>query len=234
MIASSTTTPTAITSPASTIVLIVVPRHVEHEARRRSATAGSRPTLISGAAPLEEERVRMRITRSEPMNRALVRLSIGDLDEGRRPEDRACRPRCPGGPGRARRAPPRRPSVTSSVLAQGSFSTMSISPSPSLMTASPTQRLVVALDDGHVAEPDGAAVLRLPDRDPLEVGCGDDREHVLDADPLVGRLDGPSGADQGAARCTAAGRRRASPRSPSSTCSSVTPLLRSRSGSTWT
>ena len=43
----------------------------------------------------------------------------------------------PGRPGRISSSAASTPRVTSSVLAQGNFSTMSISPGPSLMTASP-------------------------------------------------------------------------------------------------
>ena len=44
------------------------------------------------------------------------------------------------------------PWVTSSVLPHGNFSTMSIRPGPSLMTASPIKRLVILDHRRHVAE----------------------------------------------------------------------------------
>ena len=159
MIASSTTTPSAMTRPARIIVLIVGPAPVEDERRRRSATAGSPRRLISAVRhsyrKSDEHQTTSRISRAAA---PCVRLSIDILDEGGGPEDRGVDLDA----GQARLAAPpsaaSTPLVTSRVLAQGNFSTISSSPGPSLITASPTSGWWSLDHLGHVAP--GAAACR--------------------------------------------------------------------------
>ena len=73
------------------------------------------------------------------------------LDEGRRPEDRRCRSRCRGGPGSSSSSASSTPASPPACCAHGSFSTMSIRPGPSLMTASPISGHVPSHDVGDVA-----------------------------------------------------------------------------------
>ena len=119
------------------------------------------------------------------------------LDEVGRPEDRRVDRRCRAGPGcssvqRLRR----RPRVTSSVLAQGNFSTTSSRPGPSLMTASPISGCV-ALDDQSATSPSARGRGRCASTGDL--GAGRRRLTIGSTcrmpEPLVGRVDEPAGAD---------------------------------------
>ena len=116
----------------------------------------------------------------------------------------------------------RRWRVTSSVLPSGCFSTISSRPGPSLMTASPMGGGEPIDDLGHVAQPERRAAAEGDD------GAGQ-----------VGRLAGSAtGGGRPAAgwACRRSRRCPATAASPAAltTASSVTPLARSRSGSTST
>ena len=125
------------------------------------------------------------------------------LDEASPGGRRTCRSACRRGRAAASRARPRRPSVTSSVLAPGNFSTTSIRPSPSLTTASPISGWWSDLDVRHVGQAQPAA--RALDRHLAELlRVGDLVEHVADLQPLLRRLDEPAGARRRAPRGSSA------------------------------
>ena len=126
MIASSTTTPRAMTSPARIIVLMTVAALVEHEHGRHQRQR-DRDQADQRGAPLEEEGDQDQTTSRTPRSSALVRLSMRQLDEGRRPEDRGVDLHA-GKTGRISSIASSTPRVTSSVLAHGNFSTISIRP----------------------------------------------------------------------------------------------------------
>ena len=135
MMASSTMSPRAITNPARTIVLMVVPRAFR-TSTAASSDSGMATTLISAVRQEYRNRASITIISRAPRIRALVRLSIASSMNvaGRKIWASMA---IPGRPGRSSSSAASTPLVTSRVLAQGSFSTMSMRPSPWLMTASP-------------------------------------------------------------------------------------------------
>ena len=101
MMASSTTTPSAITRPASTIVLIVAPRSVEHQPRRDQRQRDG-DQADERRPPLEQERDRARAPRAaQPRSSASVRLWMAISMKVGGPEDRRVDRRRPGRPGRS-------------------------------------------------------------------------------------------------------------------------------------
>ena len=134
-IASSTTAPSAIAKPARTIVLIVVPRQYRTSADAVS-DRGIVIRLISALRQENRKSASTTTTSSAPRSRASDRLSIEIRTKvaGRKIVVSTSIGRRPGCISAMASSTP---SVTSRVLAHGSFSTMSISPSPPLMTASP-------------------------------------------------------------------------------------------------
>ena len=140
MIASSTTTPTAITNPARIIVLMVAPAQVEHQRRRPPATSGMATRLINAVRHSKRKAPSTSTTSRQPSIRALVRLSSASLDEvaGRKMVESIS---IPGRPGRSAASASSTPCVTSRVLRPG-----------------------ILLDDQHQARPvvdDGIADERL-------------------------------------------------------------------------
>ena len=135
MMASSTTTPTAITNPARTMVLMVVPRTYRTRAPAIS-DRGMATTLMSAARHSYRKAPSTTITSTQPMSSAAVRLwsAISMKVAGRKIWASIWTPCRPGFNAASASSTPR---VTSSVLAQGSFSTIIIRPGPPLMTASP-------------------------------------------------------------------------------------------------
>ena len=150
MIASSTTSPIAITNPARTMTLIVV-------ARKSSTTiaamrdSGMATTLINAVRHSKRKKARITITRRDPTISAQVRLSIASSMKvaGRK---MVLSISMPERPGRIFSKASSTPRVTSSVLAHGNFSTMSRMPGPPLITASPIS--------GHVPSLSSATSLR--------------------------------------------------------------------------
>ena len=153
----------------------------------------------------------------------------------RRPEDRRCRSAARRGRAAARRAPPRRPCVTSTCWRSGSFSTTSMRPVASLLrTASPISgwwsSTTLATSPSVSAGPRRI----VSSIGTLARSAGvDDRRDVLDAEPLVGRVDEPAGAGR---RCLqeVSGETHSALPVVSMTCSSETflssQLLRDRPG----
>ena len=129
----------------------------------------------------------------------------------------------PGSPGRISSMASSTPSVTSRVLPHGSFSTMSMRPGPSLITASPVSGWwSVATSATSPMRSDGRPA---PRRTTSARSVGrDDRQHVADPEPLVGRVDEPAGADEPALARLQDARRRGPRRSTSITWSSDTSL----------
>ena len=135
MIASSTTSPTAMTRPASTMVLMVPPLQCSTSAAAMR-DIGIAETLINAVRQSKRKPIRMITTSRQPIHRACDRLSsdISMKVAGRKMAESISRPTSPG------RSKSRAAStlwVTSRVFPQGCFSTMSRSPGPSLITASP-------------------------------------------------------------------------------------------------
>ncbi len=135
MMASSTTTPTAITKPASTIVLIVPP--VQYSTRAAAISDnGIAVTLTSAVRHWNRKTLSTRTTRKQPSSSARLRLPRdSSMNEAGR--NRVVSTAIPVRPGCSSLSASSTPRVTSSVLPHGSFSTISISPGPPLMTASP-------------------------------------------------------------------------------------------------
>ena len=135
MIASSTTTPTAITKPARIMVLMAAPlsRRIIAPA---SSDNGIAARLISAVRHSNRNRLSTAITSRQPSSSARLRLSSATSikSAGRKRVGSISRP---GSPGRSAASASSTPCVTSSVLAHGNFSTTSISPGPSLIIASP-------------------------------------------------------------------------------------------------
>src|SRR5262245_6026968 len=135
MMASSTTTPTAMTNPARTMVLIVVPRTYNTSAPAISDN-GIATTLMSAARHSYRKAPRTTITSRQPMSSALARLCKASSMKvaGRKIWASMSTPCRPGLSAASASSTPR---VTSSVLAHGSFSTIIMRPGPPLMTPSP-------------------------------------------------------------------------------------------------
>ena len=135
MMASSTTTPTAMTKPARTMVLSVAPPADSTTAAAMSES-GIAMTLIRAVRQSKRNRSRTATTSRTPSSRALLRLPIASSMNvaGRKI---AASTSIPGKAGSRTASASSTPRVTSRVFAQGNFSTISRRPSPSLMTASP-------------------------------------------------------------------------------------------------
>ena len=135
MIASSTTTPIATTSPASTITLMVV--WVRSSVRiAASSDSGIAIRLMKAVRHSNRNAAMISITSSTPISNALVRLSI-DCSINVAGRKIVVSISIPGSPGRISSTASSIPSVTSIVLAPRNFCTISSRPSPSLTTPSP-------------------------------------------------------------------------------------------------
>src|SRR6478672_6411548 len=189
MMASSTTTPTAITSPARTIVLMVASR-TSSTVSAPSSDNGIATALMTALRHSNRNSSRITMTRRAPRNSALVRLSMA-ISMNVAGRKIVLSTSTPGRPGSSCCSTSSTPSVTSSVLAHGSFSTMSINPSPSLITASPFSGWwLVSMSATSLR------VTALAHHDLAELLRGEDREVVTHADPLVGGLDRATRPDQ--------------------------------------
>ena len=185
MMASSTTAPRAITSPASVIVLIVVPAPVEHEHGRHQRERDGQQA-DQGDPPLEQEQPEDHHDQQEAEDQRLGQVVDRQLDEVGLLEDvRVERDvRQPGlelldGVLDAARS-------ARSVLAHGSFSTTSSMPGLGVDHGVADERLVVLLDHGHVAERGLSFGRGALDRHLGQVGGGDDGQHVADASRWFG------------------------------------------------
>ncbi len=192
MIASSTTSPMAMIMPARIITLMVVPR------RSRISPAVSKRQRYGDDAdqrrpPFEQEEEQDHHYENAAEDQRIGEVADRYLDEGGRAEYL----RVDVDPLQARQPSPSRPRrhsrVTSSVLAQGNFSTISRMPGPSLMIASPisgwwssTSRATsVSLRSGPSLNGDLAEVLGR-----------DDRQHMADRQALIRSVDEPAAADE--------------------------------------
>ena len=135
MIASSTITPNAMTSPASTIVLIDWPVYF----KIRPATTRDRGIdrmLISATRHSKRNSNRTMTIRANPINMELLRFcSASSMNVAGR--NMVVSISMPGRPGRICARAASTPRVTSIVLPQASFSTINIRPMSPLMMASP-------------------------------------------------------------------------------------------------
>jgi hypothetical protein len=123
------------TNPARIMVLIVAPP-ASRMRRALMTDRGMATTLISAVRHSNRNAPSMRIIRMAPIRNARLRLlmDVSMNVAGRKMLESMP---TPGRPGFSCSRASSTPLVTSRVLAHGSFSTMSMSPSPSLMTASP-------------------------------------------------------------------------------------------------
>ena len=129
-----------------------------------------------------------------------MRLSIEHLDEGRRPEDGRVDLDSVQTRPQLRPAPSSTPRVTSSVLPHGNFSTISIRPGPSLMTASPISGWWSSTSRGHVGQREQRAVRRSAIGTwPRSAGSPIGGTLWI-ASRWFGRVDEPAGADDVARR----------------------------------
>ena len=126
MMASSTTTPTAITNPARIMVLMVAPRMYSTRAPAIS-DSGIATTLINAARHSKRNAPSTRMTSRHPISKALVRfLSASSMKVAGRKMWASIS--IPGRPGFSAARAASTPRVTSSVLAHGSFSTIIMRP----------------------------------------------------------------------------------------------------------
>ncbi len=135
MMASSTTAPRAMMSPANVMVLTVSPRQCSTSSVAIN-DSGIVSMLISATRHSKRKRARMTTTSTNPRISAWVRLWIEAWMK------LACwkivvSNWTPGRPGSRVRMASSTPRVISTVFAHGSFSTTSSRPGSSLMTASP-------------------------------------------------------------------------------------------------
>ena len=135
MIASSTITPSAITKPARIIVLIVAPT-VASTSPAATRDSGIVTRLISATRHSKRKNSRISVTRMKPRIIARPRLSI-EVSMKVAGRKMVVSTRMPGSPGCIAVSASSTPRVTSTVLPQGSFSTISMMPTPSSMMASP-------------------------------------------------------------------------------------------------
>ena len=135
MMASSTTPPRAITKPANTMVFTEAPlRNITNPPAR--SDKGMATAATKAARTSKRNAISIAITKMHPSKSAWVKFLIESSIKvaGRKILVSIS---TPGNPGCMAANAASTPRVTSSVLPQGNFSTMSISPGPSLMTASP-------------------------------------------------------------------------------------------------
>ena len=102
-----------------------------------TSESGIEMALINATRHSKRKRIKISTTRRNPMTIARPRLviEVSTKVAGRKISVSTAMPSSPGAMSLSAASTAR---VTSSVLPHGSFSTMSISPRPSLMTASPT------------------------------------------------------------------------------------------------
>ena len=230
MIASSTTTPMATTSPASTITLIVAPA-VEHQ-DRGDQRQRDRDQADERGAPLEQEGDDDQD--HQQRRRAAARCQVVDrlLDEGRGPEDRRV-DLDPGQAGPHLVIAASTPSVTSRVLAPRILLDDQQQAGPSLTTASPR-----AAGGPRPTSPRSARRSVLPsrssDRHLRRARPAPDRLHVPDVEPLAAGLDEAAGADHDAVGVLQQARRPGRRPWRPSPARSETPCSASLAGSTCT
>ena len=135
MMASSTTTPMATTSPASTMTLIDASRRSRNQMADIS-DSGIATRLMIAVRTVNRNAVMMTMTSSIPRSRALVRLSI-DWSTNVAGRKIVGSISIPGRPGCMSLRTSSASSVTSFVFAPRDLLTTSSSPSPPSMTASP-------------------------------------------------------------------------------------------------
>ena len=135
MMASSTTSPSAITSPAMTIVFSVRPS-AEMTTTAATSDSGMAVKLMNAVRQSKRNSTRIAATRPQPISSAWLRFAMERSMKvaGRKIVGSTSRPVSPGF-NASSAASTRR--VTSSVLPSGCFSTISNSPGTSLMMASP-------------------------------------------------------------------------------------------------
>ena len=145
-----------------------LPEQIEHERRRHQREPGS-----SRARRATVRHSNSRAARTSTRSSAADQRAPGRGCRWRRrctspAGTPTCRSACRAGPGRRFSSASSTPSVTSSVLAPGNFSTTSSRPSPSPTTASPISGWWSLDDLGHIGQAQPAA--RALDGDLAELG----------------------------------------------------------------
>ena len=232
MIASSTIEPRATTKPARTMVLIVPP-FMYSTSSAAISDSGIATQADQGHAPLVEEGDQHQNHEEGADQQRHGKVVDRGFDEGRRPEDLVvdldiAEPRLHFGESRLNA------SRYVERIAQGSFSTMSIRPGPSLMTPSPISRGWSHDDAGHIPKADDVAALRL-DRYLPEAFRRDRRADGRDVESLIGPLDESAWPESWQRSVSWRSPKSRASDVPSRTSCIVTPCVRIRSGSicTW-
>ena len=184
MMASSTTTPTATTRPASTITFTVAPA-TSSTSSAATRDSGMAIRLMNAVRHSNRKATMIKATSRMPSRIARVRLSIDCSMKvaGRKIVVSTSMPRSPGAISAMASSTPL---VTSTVFAPRNFWTTSNKPWPVVHHGVADQRTRVHLDLAQVGQPQDLAV-PFQHRNPAEVLRSDDRLHVSDIEPLASR-----------------------------------------------
>ena len=206
MMASSTTTPTATTRPASTITFTVAP------ARSSTSSAATRDSgmairLMNAVRHSNRKATMIKATSRMPSRIARVRLSIDCSMKvaGRKIVVSTSMPRSPGAISAMASSTPcgHLDRVRPAELLDDQQQAWAV-----VHHGVADQRARVHLDLAHVGEPEDLAV-PFQHRNPAEVLRSDDRLHVSDVEPLASRSPRTRRYRPRRRRSSAAGRRRA-------------------------
>ena len=191
MIASSTTSPSAMTRPARTMVLRVPPRAWRTSTAARSESGMAR-RLMTAVRHSKRKAARIAATSRQPQSMALLQVVEGHLDEGGRAEDR--RVDLDAAQGGAQRlqgllhAPRHVERVAPGLLLDDQQEAGAV------VDDGVADRRGVALHHArHVADAQGRAAAE-GDRHRGEVLRARDRSRLRDGEPLVGGVDEAPGA----------------------------------------
>ena len=207
MMASSTTTPTATTRPASTITLTVAPAQSSTSSAATS-DSGMAIRLMNAVRHSNKKATMIKATSRMPSRIARGEVVDRLLDEGRRPEDRGVAPRCPAVREPSRPWPPRRPWSPPPCSPRGTSGPPAATLAPSFTTASPISGPGSTLTSPRSASRSDLAV-PFEHRHPAEVLGADDRLHVSDVVARCSRSRRIRRCRPRRRRSSGAGRRRA-------------------------
>ena len=219
MIASSTTSPSAMTKPANTIVLIVAPHSVSTTTAAIN-DSGIAVRLMSAVRQSNKKTIRITTTSTHPMNSAWLRLlSARSMNVAGRKMVGSTSTSFSPGRSASSAASTRR--VTSSVFPSGCFSTINNSPGPSLMIASP-----IGGGEPMTTSATSPSRIGVPSRKSTTDRAKSSGSTIAVMCRIARRWFGVS-TNPPASKTVASPAAR-------TTCSSVTPCARNRSGSTST
>ena len=212
MTASSITTASATASPANDDRVDRLAEQVEHERRRDERERRSPPGRSATGAPARTatRRARARAATARDHDRERRGCRSRPSMKRRRAEDVRVDLHARRGPARRSSSASSTPSVTSSVLAPGSFSTTSSRPAPPLTTRVADQRLVV-LDHRARRRPRRSSAVVPSTRHPWPAAAGVESwsNTCRTCEALVGRLDESAGAGRRGLEEASAARRSA-------------------------